>query len=184
MRLLRKIHEGKYRSIDQLEADVFLLCENAQIYNIEGSEIYNDSVFLKNLWTAARDRFNKEFGNQFYNDMDEDTHSVNSTSALTPRGERPDTPSESMMSEENSNSKASFDDMTRRRSHSRKSKPVHSFIEDEDEDEALNLGAVLTPKARIASKNFDFEASKTSSTSFFPHILVQLLMIARDLYAI
>lgn len=33
----KKIKEGRYQNVDQLEMDVVLLCDNAQTYNIEGS---------------------------------------------------------------------------------------------------------------------------------------------------
>lgn len=138
-KIKRKILDGKYRTTDQVEADVFLLCENAQIYNIEGSEIYNDSVFLKNLWVAARERFNKEFGAQFsaaacgvLNEENEDQRSLASTPSIAAAQERSETPAAgSVASEESRNSS---DDMPRRRvANSRRSKPVNSFIEDEEE---------------------------------------------------
>ncbi|VEL43858.1 unnamed protein product [Protopolystoma xenopodis] len=36
-RIRNRVRDGKYRSIDDLEADMMLLCKNAQMYNIDGS---------------------------------------------------------------------------------------------------------------------------------------------------
>lgn len=36
-RIKTRVKDGKYRSMDELEADVILLCKNAQTYNIDGS---------------------------------------------------------------------------------------------------------------------------------------------------
>ncbi|VDN08170.1 unnamed protein product [Thelazia callipaeda] len=46
----RKIKDGKYHSVQDMGNDVRLLCGNARKYNIDGSEIFNDSVLLEVLW--------------------------------------------------------------------------------------------------------------------------------------
>lgn len=58
-----KIKDHRYRSLDDLETDVMLLCENAQSYNIEGSAIHEDSIVLQSVFTNARQRIEKEMGN-------------------------------------------------------------------------------------------------------------------------
>ncbi|XP_063431293.1 probable global transcription activator SNF2L2 isoform X2 [Mytilus trossulus] len=58
-----KIKDHKYRSLEALEEDVMLLCENAQSYNIEGSAIHEDSIVLQSVFTNARQRVEKEMGN-------------------------------------------------------------------------------------------------------------------------
>ena len=58
-RIQAKIRDHKYRGLDQLEEDVFLLCENAQTYNMDGSLIFDDSVILKSVWLSAREKMSK-----------------------------------------------------------------------------------------------------------------------------
>nr|CAH8868762.1 unnamed protein product [Trichobilharzia regenti] len=36
-RIRQRVKDGKYRSVDELESDVLLLCKNAQTYNMDGS---------------------------------------------------------------------------------------------------------------------------------------------------
>ncbi|VDP73657.1 unnamed protein product, partial [Schistosoma curassoni] len=36
-RIRQRVKDGKYRSVDELEADILLLCKNAQTYNMDGS---------------------------------------------------------------------------------------------------------------------------------------------------
>ncbi|XP_034945785.1 ATP-dependent helicase brm isoform X3 [Chelonus insularis] len=55
-KLLRKVDEGKYSSIDELEKDFMQLCKNAQIYNEEASPIHEDSIVLESVFTSARQR--------------------------------------------------------------------------------------------------------------------------------
>ncbi|XP_061175393.1 probable global transcription activator SNF2L2 [Saccostrea echinata] len=59
-KIKQRIRDHRYRSVDDLETDVMLLCENAQSYNIEGSLIYEDSIVLKSVFTSARERLEKE----------------------------------------------------------------------------------------------------------------------------
>ncbi|PIO65034.1 Bromodomain protein [Teladorsagia circumcincta] len=49
-RIKRKIDKGRYATIEEMGSDVKLLCENARLYNIEGSDIYNDSMLLEAVW--------------------------------------------------------------------------------------------------------------------------------------
>lgn len=55
-RIQVKIRDGKYHSLDQLHADIDLMCRNTQEYNIEGSLIYEDSVVLQSVFKSARNR--------------------------------------------------------------------------------------------------------------------------------
>lgn len=36
-RMRKNIKQNKYRTLDEMEADMTLLCKNAQVYNMEGS---------------------------------------------------------------------------------------------------------------------------------------------------
>uniref|UniRef100_A0A1I8BQS0 SNF2-family ATP dependent chromatin remodeling factor snf21 n=1 Tax=Meloidogyne hapla TaxID=6305 RepID=A0A1I8BQS0_MELHA len=49
-RIRRKIDDDKYTSLEQMTADVNLLCDNAQRFNIEGSDIHEDSKLLNIVW--------------------------------------------------------------------------------------------------------------------------------------
>ncbi|VDP83112.1 unnamed protein product [Echinostoma caproni] len=55
-RIKQRVRDGKYHSVDELEADIMLLCKNAQTYNMDGSLIFEDSVVLQSVWTNARER--------------------------------------------------------------------------------------------------------------------------------
>ncbi|KAI4816217.1 probable global transcription activator SNF2L2 isoform X1 [Pseudochaenichthys georgianus] len=55
-RIRERVRNHKYRSVVDLEKDVFLLCHNAQTYNLEGSQIYEDSIVVKSVFESARQR--------------------------------------------------------------------------------------------------------------------------------
>ncbi|XP_064626963.1 probable global transcription activator SNF2L2 isoform X2 [Lineus longissimus] len=58
-KIKQRILDHRYRSLDDLERDVLLLCKNAQAYNIETSLIYEDSIVLQSVFTNARERLEK-----------------------------------------------------------------------------------------------------------------------------
>ncbi|CDW52317.1 transcription activator BRG1 [Trichuris trichiura] len=145
-RIKKKIAEMRYKCVGDLEKDVMMLCDNAQTYNVEGSEIYQDSVLLRNVWTQMRDEMTRiEFGDV----EEEQQQTVESI-------QEPPTPAESNNSDGSYASKLSLDDATlqvhfsivtstviftflktRRRVTPNKRKSVHSlFVEDEEEDDA------------------------------------------------
>ncbi|CAB3409909.1 unnamed protein product [Caenorhabditis bovis] len=49
-RIRKKIDSGRYANLEEMNNDVLLLCQNAQTYNEEASDIYNDSKVLQALW--------------------------------------------------------------------------------------------------------------------------------------
>lgn len=55
-----RIRNHKYRSLNDLEKDVMLLCQNAQTFNLEGSLIYEDSIVLQSVFTSVRQKIEKE----------------------------------------------------------------------------------------------------------------------------
>uniref|UniRef100_A0A8D0G8C3 SWI/SNF related BAF chromatin remodeling complex subunit ATPase 2 n=1 Tax=Sphenodon punctatus TaxID=8508 RepID=A0A8D0G8C3_SPHPU len=55
-----EIRNHKYRSLGDLEKDVMLLCHNAQTFNLEGSQIYEDSIVLQSVFKSARQKIAKE----------------------------------------------------------------------------------------------------------------------------
>lgn len=60
IKIKHRIKDHRYQSIDDLEADVMLLCRNAQTYNVEGSLIYEDSIVLQSVFTGAREKLEQE----------------------------------------------------------------------------------------------------------------------------
>ena len=68
-KIKNRIREHRYRSLDDLESDFMLLCQNAQAYNIETSTIYEDSIALQSVFTDCR----KKIEATTENEPDEDT---------------------------------------------------------------------------------------------------------------
>uniref|UniRef100_A0A674HMH1 SWI/SNF related, matrix associated, actin dependent regulator of chromatin, subfamily a, member 4 n=1 Tax=Taeniopygia guttata TaxID=59729 RepID=A0A674HMH1_TAEGU len=59
-KIKERIRNHKYRSLNDLEKDVMLLCQNAQTFNLEGSLIYEDSIVLQSVFTSVRQKVEKE----------------------------------------------------------------------------------------------------------------------------
>ncbi|XP_063052007.1 transcription activator BRG1 [Engraulis encrasicolus] len=59
-KIKERIRSHRYRSLNDLERDVMLLCENAQTFNLEGSLIYEDSIVLQSVFTSLRQKIEKE----------------------------------------------------------------------------------------------------------------------------
>jgi len=55
-----KITVHKYRCLDDVEADFNTMCQNAQTYNVEGSQIFEDSLALQIVFKEIRERLEKE----------------------------------------------------------------------------------------------------------------------------
>ncbi|KAL9647454.1 hypothetical protein ABK040_006815 [Willaertia magna] len=55
----QKIRNGMYKTFDDMERDINLLVANAQKYNQEGSDIYNDAATIRELFIKRK----KEFSN-------------------------------------------------------------------------------------------------------------------------
>ncbi|XP_038625559.1 probable global transcription activator SNF2L2 isoform X3 [Tachyglossus aculeatus] len=72
-KIKERIRNHKYRSLSDLEKDVMLLCHNAQTFNLEGSQIYEDSIVLQSVFKSARQKIAKEEESEDEsNDDDED----------------------------------------------------------------------------------------------------------------
>lgn len=63
-KLKNRYKDGKYRTLDEFESEFMLLCKNAQLYNVEGSTIYEDSIVLQSVFTSARERIEKDSESQ------------------------------------------------------------------------------------------------------------------------
>ncbi|XP_073696982.1 probable global transcription activator SNF2L2 isoform X1 [Garra rufa] len=55
-RIRERVRNHKYRCIADLEKDVMQMCHNAQTFNLEGSQIFEDSIVLKSVFESARQR--------------------------------------------------------------------------------------------------------------------------------
>uniref|UniRef100_A0A3B4AWY3 Bromo domain-containing protein n=1 Tax=Periophthalmus magnuspinnatus TaxID=409849 RepID=A0A3B4AWY3_9GOBI len=55
-RIRERVRNHKYRCVGDLEKDIHQLCQNAQTYNLEGSQIYEDSIVIKSVFESARQR--------------------------------------------------------------------------------------------------------------------------------
>ncbi|XP_036150298.1 protein polybromo-1 isoform X6 [Monomorium pharaonis] len=60
--IARKIQEGAYSSLGDMEKDLMLMCRNACQFNEPGSQIYKDAKLLKKIITAAARRQDGGFG--------------------------------------------------------------------------------------------------------------------------
>jgi len=58
-KIKERIKQHRYRSLDDLERDFALLCQNTQAYNVEGSLIFEDSIKLNTVFTFARETLEK-----------------------------------------------------------------------------------------------------------------------------
>ncbi|XP_043487082.1 protein polybromo-1 isoform X7 [Polistes fuscatus] len=59
----RKIQEGAYSGIGDMEKDLMLMCRNACHFNEPGSQIYKDAKLLKKIITTAAKRQDSGLGN-------------------------------------------------------------------------------------------------------------------------
>ncbi|KAI7813320.1 putative global transcription activator SNF2L2, partial [Triplophysa rosa] len=71
-KIKERVRNHKHRSVSDLEKDVMLLCHNAQIYNLEGSQIYEDSIVLQSVFKSARQKIAKEESEDDSDDDEDD----------------------------------------------------------------------------------------------------------------
>ncbi|XP_051513513.1 probable global transcription activator SNF2L2 isoform X2 [Myxocyprinus asiaticus] len=55
-RIRERVRNHKYRCIADLEKDVVQMCHNAQTFNLEGSQIFEDSIVLRSVFESAKQR--------------------------------------------------------------------------------------------------------------------------------
>jgi ATP-dependent helicase STH1/SNF2 len=48
-RIKKRIHQGYYPSPKEFKADFIQMFDNARLYNVEGSEVYEDAVVLQQV---------------------------------------------------------------------------------------------------------------------------------------
>ncbi|XP_053510010.1 probable global transcription activator SNF2L2 isoform X1 [Ictalurus furcatus] len=79
-KIKERVRNHKYRSLGDLEKDVMLLCHNAQTYNLEGSQIFEDSIVLQSVFRSARQKIAKEESEDDSNDDDDEESEAESKS--------------------------------------------------------------------------------------------------------
>ncbi|KAK2901717.1 probable global transcription activator SNF2L2 [Channa argus] len=71
-KIKERVRNHKYRSVGDLEKDVMLLCHNAQTFNLEGSQIYEDSIVLQSVFKSARQKIAKDEDSEDDSDDDDE----------------------------------------------------------------------------------------------------------------
>ncbi|KAM9743322.1 putative global transcription activator SNF2L2 isoform 2-T2 [Menidia menidia] len=71
-KIKERVRNHKYRSVGDLEKDVMLLCQNAQTFNLEGSQIYQDSIVLQSVFKSARQKIAKDEESEEESDEEEE----------------------------------------------------------------------------------------------------------------
>ncbi|XP_073321439.1 probable global transcription activator SNF2L2 [Pagrus major] len=84
-KIKERVRNHKYRSVGDLEKDVMLLCHNAQTFNLEGSQIYEDSIVLQSVFKSARQKIVKDEESEDDSDEDDDDDDESETEAKSVR---------------------------------------------------------------------------------------------------
>ena len=72
----------QYEDLDAIEKDFMLLCNNAQLYNEDGSLINEDSIVLQSVFTNAREKLQGDWDNEKDDpDLNEDSNMANESVA-------------------------------------------------------------------------------------------------------
>ncbi|VDD82876.1 unnamed protein product [Mesocestoides corti] len=189
-RIKARVRDGKYRSLDDLEADILLLCKNAQTYNMDGSLIFEDSVVLQTVWTNAREQLEALEGTA---EEDDDAAGAGSSRRSTirhPPHPPPQPPTaddtmdetiggggdsiganrdeDTLDDEDDSNSRGSFSTKSRKSSSSRKPSFAHSTAPKPLPSESSYAAAVPAATAGGGGGADDSPANQMASTSLLP----------------
>ncbi|EFO92554.1 hypothetical protein CRE_24343 [Caenorhabditis remanei] len=65
-RINRKLQTGRYATIDEVNDDMMLLVNNAQTFNEEDSEIYDNSKIIARMWKEQYDKVGRLFSESTY----------------------------------------------------------------------------------------------------------------------
>ncbi|KAK5870739.1 hypothetical protein PBY51_003661 [Eleginops maclovinus] len=117
-----RVRNHKYKGVGDLERDVMLLCHNAQTFNLEGSQIYEDSIVLQSVFKSARQKIAKDEESDDDSDEDEDD-------------DESETEAKSVRVKIKLNKEARSQDKGKKRQSRGKAKPV---VSDDDSDEDLD----------------------------------------------
>ncbi|KAJ8005482.1 hypothetical protein DPEC_G00118420 [Dallia pectoralis] len=139
-KIKERVRCHKYRSVSDLEKDVMLLCHNAQTFNLEGSQIYEDSIVLQSVFKSARQRIVKEEESEeeSNDDDDDDEEEDEEESEAENRSVRMKiklSKKEDHEGGSSSRSRHHEKDMNKKRQSRSKAKPVISDDDTDDEQE-------------------------------------------------
>uniref|UniRef100_A0A3Q3J597 Bromo domain-containing protein n=2 Tax=Monopterus albus TaxID=43700 RepID=A0A3Q3J597_MONAL len=84
-KIKERVRNHKYRNVGDLEKDVMLLCHNAQTFNLEGSQIYEDSIVLQSVFKSARQKIAKDEDSEDDSDEDDDDEDESEAEAKSVR---------------------------------------------------------------------------------------------------
>uniref|UniRef100_A0A665WEQ6 SWI/SNF related, matrix associated, actin dependent regulator of chromatin, subfamily a, member 2 n=1 Tax=Echeneis naucrates TaxID=173247 RepID=A0A665WEQ6_ECHNA len=131
-KIKERVRNHKYRNVGDLEKDVMLLCHNAQTFNLEGSQIYEDSIVLQSVFKSARQKIAKD------DDSDEDSEEEDDDDDESEaEGEAKSVRVKIKLSKE-----ARSHDKGKKRQSRGKAKPVVSD-DDSDDDQDDNVGRLF-----------------------------------------
>uniref|UniRef100_A0AAX7T9T1 SWI/SNF related, matrix associated, actin dependent regulator of chromatin, subfamily a, member 2 n=1 Tax=Astatotilapia calliptera TaxID=8154 RepID=A0AAX7T9T1_ASTCA len=130
-KIKERVRNHKYRNVGDLEKDVMLLCQNAQTFNLEGSQIYEDSIVLQSVFKSARQKIAKD------DDSDDDSEEEEEDDDDDSEAEAKSVRVKIKLSRE-----ARGHDKGKKRQSRGKAKPVVSD-DDSDEDQDDNVGCKI-----------------------------------------
>uniref|UniRef100_A0A3P9D0C4 SWI/SNF related BAF chromatin remodeling complex subunit ATPase 2 n=1 Tax=Maylandia zebra TaxID=106582 RepID=A0A3P9D0C4_9CICH len=130
-KIKERVRNHKYRNVGDLEKDVMLLCQNAQTFNLEGSQIYEDSIVLQSVFKSARQKIAKD------DDSDDDSEEEEDDDDDDSEAEAKSVRVKIKLSRE-----ARGHDKGKKRQSRGKAKPVVSD-DDSDEDQDDNVGCKI-----------------------------------------
>ncbi|XP_053275912.1 probable global transcription activator SNF2L2 [Pleuronectes platessa] len=84
-KIKERVRSHKYRVIGDLEKDVMLLCHNAQTFNLEGSQIYEDSIVLQSVFKSAKQKIAKDEESEDDSEEDEEDEDESEAEAKSVR---------------------------------------------------------------------------------------------------
>ncbi|XP_060927167.1 LOW QUALITY PROTEIN: probable global transcription activator SNF2L2 [Limanda limanda] len=84
-KIKERVRSSKYRGIGDLEKDVMLLCHNAQTFNLEGSQIYEDSIVLQSVFKSAKQKIAKDAESDEDSEEDEEDEDESEAEAKSVR---------------------------------------------------------------------------------------------------
>uniref|UniRef100_A0A3B4F713 SWI/SNF related, matrix associated, actin dependent regulator of chromatin, subfamily a, member 2 n=1 Tax=Pundamilia nyererei TaxID=303518 RepID=A0A3B4F713_9CICH len=131
-KIKERVRNHKYRNVGDLEKDVMLLCQNAQTFNLEGSQIYEDSIVLQSVFKSARQKIAKDDDSDDDSEEEEDDDDDDDSEAEA----------KSVRVKIKLSREARSHDKGKKRQSRGKAKPVVSD-DDSDEDQDDNVGCKI-----------------------------------------
>ncbi|XP_055885494.1 probable global transcription activator SNF2L2 isoform X1 [Biomphalaria glabrata] len=161
-----RISTHRYRTLDELEADIIELCQNAQSFNMEGSVIYEDSIVLQSVCTNAREKLEKDMakGKQEDSSTEEENNSEEDEKEEESEEDCDDEDSQAPRSrkkKEGGGKKSKEAEKPRKNAKRRASVKVrHPIISDEESEEEKDEDDDRRPSSRCSSRLSSASSSK------------------------